>query len=291
VCYLVEVAPPRRRALYGSFVECGLIGGILAGSAVATLFHMTLSHEALAQWGWRLPFLGGLILGILGWALRRGLLETPVFQEILDRGETAARPVIQAIRQLPLRIAFLAGMLIVFCVALNILFLWMPVYLTHIVHPPVAHALLINTFALMVIIMVIVPAGALTDRIGHKPVLAIAMIAMAAVAYPLLVWMDTGALAAVIVGQTVFAVLMGLIVGATPVAMASPFPPEMRYSGMAIGLNVSVAIFSGTAPFIATWLIKETGNLASPAWYVAAAAVVSCAASLALRDVLTRNGK
>jgi MHS family proline/betaine transporter-like MFS transporter len=65
--------------------------------------------------------------------------------------------------------------------------------------------------------------------------------------------------------------------------MAAQFPVEIRYSAMAVGYNVSSALFGGTAPLVATWLIRETGNLAAPAWYVAASAVVSAIVTLTLK--------
>ena len=74
----------------------------------------------------------------------------------------------------------------------------------------------------------------------------------------------------------------GFIQGPTPVALVNVFPTRVRYSGIAIGYNLSLAIFGGTAPLVATWLIKETGDLTSPAWYVAAIAVISLIANLTL---------
>jgi MHS family proline/betaine transporter-like MFS transporter len=71
--------------------------------------------------------------------------------------------------------------------------------------------------------------------------------------------------------------------------MAAQFPVEIRYSAMAVGYNVALAIFGGTAPLIATWLIKETGNLAAPAWYIAAMAIVSCVATLSLKGRYDRQ--
>lgn len=289
ISYLVEVAPAGRRGLYGSFAVFSTVGGMLAGSAVAAVINMTLSAADTAAWGWRLPFLGGIVLGLAGWQLRRQLIESPAFEALAARDRTVPHPAIQAIRQMPFQIFQVGVMVILLGVAIYTLFIWMPTYLTHIIHPPVAHALQINTLAMILLIAMMPLAGAVADRVGYKSVLAAVMIATAVVVYPLFTWIDTGALVAVIVAQIVFALINGFVQGPTPIAMVAQFPVEIRYSAMAVGYNIALAIFGGTAPLVATWLIKETGNLAAPAWYIAAMAIVSCAATLSLKGRFDRQ--
>ena len=109
------------------------------------------------------------------------------------------------------------------------------------------------------------------------------MLVTAVLVYPLFVWIDTASLAAMVVAMIVFAVVNGFLQGPTPVALAAQFPVEIRFSAMAVGYNTSLALFGGTAPLVATWLISKTGNLASPALYVAAIAVLSAVATLTLK--------
>lgn len=283
ICYLVETAPPGKRGLFGSYCVFSTVGGMLAGSAVAAILHLVMSNEAIADWGWRLPFLGGCILGFVGWNLRRHLFETPAFQEILAAGRTVPHPAMQAVRKMPRQIFQVGAMVMLLGVGIYTLFIWMPTYLTHIVKPPVDHALLVNTLAMILLITLMPMAGRLSDRLGYKPVLVGVMIATAVLVYPLFAWIDTSALIAVIVAQVIFSIINGFLQGPTPIAMASQFPVKLRYSAMAIGYNTSMAIFGGTAPLIATWLIKETGHLASPAWYLAIVAILSCAATFTLK--------
>jgi MHS family proline/betaine transporter-like MFS transporter len=283
ICYLVEVAPANKRGLFGSFTVFSTVGGMLLGSAVATVLHLALSPEAIAAWGWRLPFLGGIVLGFTGWNLRRHLLETPAFERIVSEGRTEPHPGLRALRQMPVEIVQTGAMVLLLGVGIYTLFIWMPAYLTHILVPPVPHALIVNTLAMILMITLMPLAGTLTDRLGYKPVLVGAMIVTAIVVYPLFVWIDSGGLAAMVIAMALFAVINGFLQGATPVAMAAQFPVEIRYSAMATGYNVSAALFGGTAPLVATWLIRETGNLAAPAWYVAASGVVSAIVNLTLK--------
>jgi MHS family proline/betaine transporter-like MFS transporter len=283
ICYLVEIAPKGRRGFYGSFAVFSTVGGMLLGSAVAAALNASLGAEAIADWGWRLPFLGGVVLGLVGWYLRRRLHETPEFEAIEAAGRTVPHPELRALRQMPLEIFQSFAMVLLLGVGIYTLFIWLPTYLTHIVTPAVPHALVVNTAAMVLMIALMPAAGALSDRLGYKPVLVAAMLATAVLVLPLFVWVDGASFTAMVAAMIVFAVLSGFLQGATPVALAAQFPVEIRFSAMAVGYNVSMAIFGGTAPYVATWLIGETGRLASPAWYLAAIAVISAVATLSLK--------
>jgi MHS family proline/betaine transporter-like MFS transporter len=284
ICYLVEHAPTHRRATYGSVAVIGAVGGMLIGSGVAALLHGLLSAEAIATWGWRLPFLGGLVMGVVGWWLRRTLTESPAFLEILEAGAIERHPFRHALQEMPLRVVRVFAMVALLGVAVYTLFVWMPTYLTQIVTPPIGRALLINTLAMGLMVAMMPLAGRIADRFGAKGVLAVAAAVLALAVTPLFSWIDTGALAAVIVAQTIFAVINGFIQGPTPVALVDAFPTRLRYSAIAVGYNLSMAVFGGTAPLIATYLIHETGVLTSPAWYLAAIAAISLVATLTLRS-------
>jgi MHS family proline/betaine transporter-like MFS transporter len=282
-CYLVEAAPADRRGLYGSWAPFGTVGGMLLGSAVATLMHNLLSPEQIQTWGWRLPFLGGVLIGVIGWRMRRGVQETPVFVRLRGAGRIEASPVLQALREMPLRVLQVAGLLLLFATAAYTLFVWMPTYLTRFVKPPVPHALLINTLCMVILIATMPVAGLLADRFGYKIVLAAATFVTGVLVYPLFVWIDSGTAIAASLALTVFALTNGCIQGAMPVAMADMFPARLRFSGMAIGCNLTLALFGGTAPLVATWLIKTTDHLIAPAWYLVAIAAVTFVVTLTVQ--------
>jgi len=282
-CYLVEAAPTGRRGFFGSWSTFGTIGGMLIGSAVATLIQDLLSADQIHAWGWRLPFLGGLLVGIVGWQMRRGTEETPEFVRLQGAGRIEQRPALQALREMPVRVLQVGGIVLLFGVAIYTLFVWMPTYLTHFVKPPVPHALLINTLCMVLLIATMPVAGLLADRFGYKVILGVGALVIGIVVYPLFKYIDSGSTTATAVALTVFALLNGLLQGAMPVAMAELFPTRLRYSAMAIGYNITLALFGGTAPLVATWMIKTTGNLAAPAWYLVVIAAVTFMVTLTIR--------
>ncbi|MET1081869.1 MAG: MFS transporter [Burkholderiales bacterium] len=282
-CYLVESAPPGQRGLFGSWSTFGTVGGMLVGSAVATLIQDLLSTDQIHAWGWRLPFLGGLLVGVVGWQMRRRTEETPEFARLQGAGQTEQRPALQALREMPVRVLQLAGIVLLFGVSIYTLFVWMPTYLMHFVIPPVPHALLINTLCMVLLIATMPIAGLLADRFGYKRILGAGALVTGVLVYPLFRWIDSGTMLATAAALAIFALINGLLQGAMPVAMAELFPARLRYSAMAIGYNFALAIFGGTAPLVATWLIKTTGNLAAPAWYLVAIAAITFVVTLTMR--------
>jgi len=284
ICYLVESAPPGKRGFFGSWVTFTTVGGMLLGSAVAALLHAFLTDDQIYAWGWRLPFLGGLVVGVVGYWMRRRLTESPEFTAIVDANRLASAPLGEAFRQMPWRILQAGGIVMLLGVGIYTLFVWMPTYLTSIVSPPVPHALLVNTCAMVLMLAVIVYAGRCADRFGFKPVLLTSTIVTALVVWPLFAWIDTSILIAVVVAQLVFALTNGFVQGAIPVTLVEMFPTRLRYSAIALGYNITLAIFGGTAPLVATWLIHRTGDLGAPAYYIAAIAVVTAFATAMLRS-------
>ena len=283
--YLVETAPPRHRGLVGSWSVCGGVAGILLGSLVASVVTSLVGEAAMSDWGWRVPFLLSAVIFVLGSWLRRSLAESPEFEAAAESGATEGNPLKEVLQQLPLRVLHLSTSILLFATSFYLLFVWMPTYLTDIVQPPVAHALMINTATMALLLLMIPLGGHLSDRFGRKPVMLWATAIMGVSIYPLFLVIDHGVMIQALMIQTGLAILIGMIQGPLPAFMVECFPVNNRYTAIGLSYNITLALFGGTAPMVATWLIKVTGNIASPALYLAVLAVISVVAMATLKPL------
>ncbi|MBW1783421.1 MAG: MFS transporter [Deltaproteobacteria bacterium] len=283
--FTAEIAPANRRGLYGSWTVMSAVGGIMLGSAVATLMQELLSSESMLSWGWRLPFLAGIAIGGFGLWMRKGMIETPNFEKLKACAGVHKSPVIRVIRDMPGRIVHAAALVFLFGGGFYMLFVWWPTYLTHMVKPPIPHAMMINTLATLFLIALIPISGHVSDKLGRRKMLAFSCIAMAVAAYPLFALTDHAVLQSALVAQLIFALIFCNIESSVPATLAEMFPTGTRFSGVALGYNLTLGVIGGTAPLVSTWLVAVTGDLAAPAYYLIALALISFFAAIKVRSL------
>jgi MHS family proline/betaine transporter-like MFS transporter len=280
--FIVEWAPENQRGFYGSLQQCSVAGGLLLGSAVAALVSTVLPAQTVDDWAWRIPFLLGGLLGPVGLYMRRNIGETPAFRRVAQETTPAATSDATAPAWLAAR-AF--GLTILWSVSYYIVLAYMPTFLQKHVMLGRSEALWATTAGLLVLVTTIPLSGLLSDRFGRKPLLLAACVAFMVLPYPLFHLMLAGAsLGTIIAIQVALALGIALYSGPGPAAIAEIFPTRGRSTWMSTGYSLSVAMFGGFAPFVATWLIEETGSLLSPAYYVMAAAAASTIVVLRLEE-------
>lgn len=279
ISFITEIAPANRRGFYGSFSFCSATGGMLLGSVVATLATSTLSAAAMQSWGWRIPFLAGIAIGLFGLWMRTGLEETAHFSEGQESGNIAANPVLESIRTMPWHIVQVVALVALEAGGFYTLFVWVPTYLTELIFPPVSNALILNSFAMLLLTALIPVFGWLSDIFGRRTILMLAAASMAVFAYPLWSLLRSTPFPPVLFVQTCFAVIMAAVGGPLPAAMAELFPTRNRYSGIAIGYNIALAVFGGMAPLFCTWMVTSSSNRMAPAFWLIGLAVLSLGAA------------
>jgi MFS transporter, MHS family, proline/betaine transporter len=277
VVFLVEGAPPGRRGLSGSWSAFGAVGGILLGSAVGAVLTGLLSEEAVARWGWRLPFLAGLGVGLAGLYVRRNLPEAPAMHE------QAGSPLLEAFRVEWRVMLRLAGLNALNAVGFYLSFVSLVSYFSGVVGLPSTAAFDINTFNMLVLLLTLPLAGALSDRLGRRPVLLAAAGGTLVLAWPLFWLLHHPHVAAALAGQLGLAVLLGLYLGVIPAVMVEATPSRVRCSALSVGYNLCLGVVGGTAPMVAAFLVERWGEQ-SPALYLMAAAGVTFAVVLRLRE-------
>jgi MHS family proline/betaine transporter-like MFS transporter len=272
--FIVEYASPGRRGLTGSWQQFSTGAGLLLGSLTATIITSTVSGEALSAWGWRIPFLLGILVAGVGFYLRWQIEETPKFQTIAKE-EVASTPLLDSIKNHPKQILKAFGFAMHWAASYYLLLTYMPTYVSKVIKLPLSLALLSNVIVLLFFIAIVPLMGYLSDRIGRKPLLLASTIGFAVFSYPIFAMMSGGGFAIIVLSQMILAVFVACFSGPGPAAISELFPTKVRASALSIGYNLSTAIFGGTAPFVATYLIKVTGNNFSPTFYVICLSLVT----------------
>ncbi len=278
--FLVERAPPGRRGFMGGMAACGAIVGLLLGSATGAVLASLMSPEALAAWGWRVPFVMGLGVGLIGNLIRRNIEET------VPERTTEHPAIIETLRNhwgLVGRIAALAAFN---AVPFYLLF----VYLVSVMQlqdgfTP-AQALLINSLSMTVLLPCMMLSAWLTDIYGRKPVLLVAIGLGFITAWPLFGLMHQPDPLLVFAGQLGAAVFVGFFTAAFPALIVESTPAEVRCTAVALGYNLSIGIVGGLTPFLATLLVAYSGHPLAPAFLIMAAASVAFAAALSFPETL-----
>jgi MHS family proline/betaine transporter-like MFS transporter len=267
--FMVEWSPHGQRGWYSSFQQASIALSLVLASGTGALLSSIMSADTLNAWGWRVPFLFGIVLALIGAWLRRNIDETPAYRAAT---QDTAQPTERGF-QLALR-AF--GFTIHWTVAFYILLSYMPTFTRLHAGVSGSQALWSNTIGVLVLMVLIPLFGILSDRIGRRPLLLASCAFFSILTVPLfLVILSQPGFGVLVVIQALFGAAIALYSGAGPAAIAEMFRTIGRSTWMTPAYALAVAIFGGFAPFIATWLISATGSSLSPAYYVIAAAVVS----------------
>ncbi len=282
--YIVEFAPAGRRGFFGSWQLVGVGGGFLLGSLTAALLNGVLGAADQIAWGWRLPFLFGIAVGLVGAYLRWRIDDTPKYTELEAKHAVAQAPLGEALREFPRETALGFGVTLHNTVAYYIALVYMNSYMVKIGKLPQGTALWIGTFCLAVFVLLLPLTGWLSDRVGRRPLLLASCAGYIVLGYPFFLMSSSGNVGLTILSQLLMILLYVPYAGAAPAYYAEIFPTRVRYTALSIGYNIAVAIFGGFAPFIATWLVGATGSPYAPAAYVIIAAVVTGAILLRCRE-------
>ena len=287
-CFLAEYAPDRHRGFVVSFLVWSVVVGFLTGAVTVTALETWLSEDAMNSYGWRIPFMIAGLLGVVGLYIRLKLGDTPEFESLRESGEVSQSPLREAVTTSWRPILQIIGLVVIHNVGFYVIYTFLPSYFTETLEFTKTDAFWSITVASLVGIVLIPPLGALSDRVGRKPLLIAGSLAFAVFAYPLFLLLNIGSLSAAIAAHAALAAIEAVFVSTSLAAGAELFATRVRSSGYSIGYNVSVAVFGGTAPYVATWLVSRTGNDIAPAYYVIAAAIVSFLTVLTMRETARR---
>ena len=281
--FVMEAAPVARRGYLLSWQFTSQGAAALLGASLGVLLSSTLSAAALADWGWRVPFLIGLLIAPVGLYVRRRLREDP---PLAATAENARMPLAELLSAHATTVVLATLMLMGQTIPVYATVYYMPSYVSRVMHMPAVTGYLVSALSTLLLVGIPPFAGRLTDRLRRrKPLALISSAGTALLVYPVFL-MITHAKSAlpVLCGVGLISVMLALGAGAVALLVLESLPVRVRASGMAVSHALDVAVFGGTAQFIVTGLIKWTGDPMSAAWYVAPACAVSFCALMLFKE-------
>lgn len=271
--YLGEIAPAARRGRYSSFFYISTGTAVLLASLLGFTLARLMSEEQLYDWGWRLPFLLGGVLGLVALWLRSNLAETDQFEDNKSTARRVRRPLLTTLREYPKAVGYLVGFSMLSTLCYYTFFSALTPFAVNTRGADDVDVFLALSIATALFVLLQYPMGALADRFGRKPQLLVWSAATAILIVPLSSLVRPGFWGLLVV----FGVGLALYTAMTSIApaiMSELFPTSVRALGIGAWYNLTVAVFGGTAPLVITALSDADASVAF-FWYVAVGAAIA----------------
>ncbi|MFM0025279.1 MFS transporter [Paraburkholderia madseniana] len=264
---LIEAAPFSKRGFYGSWQMASQAAALLLGAVVGALITHGLSPEALKSWGWRVPFILGLIIGPIGFYIRRHLSDSEAF---LLAQKTARRATLgEVFRSHSRDVLCGLGAVIALTVTIYVLISYLPTFAVKQLKLPYAqsfYAVIVGNLLLTVLSPL---TGAWSDRIGRKGLSLWSLVLTLVTIYPLFAWLAAEpSVSKLVLVQALLSITLSGYYGPFGALIAELFPANVRSIGLSLAYSVAVMLFGGFGPFVVTWLINTTGSPLAPSYYV-----------------------
>jgi MHS family proline/betaine transporter-like MFS transporter len=267
IAYIVEHSPHSKKGLAGSTTFISMCIGIMMGIAIAQGFKYYLSTENLLCWGWRIPFITGLFIGLVGLYIRSHLSESPIYKAAKAKGLLSRTPLRETIFEYWRETLMAMVVYINVCAPFYTTTVFIKSYMLNLGYTEYQESVV--CWVILLSMTIALPISAyISDKIGRKPVIIWTSIALIASIYPTFIILHTMNYHLVILSQMIFAAIVGAYMGPIPTILVELFPTRIRFTGVALSYNISVAVFGGTTPMIGAALYKFTGEQISFAFYL-----------------------
>ncbi|MBF7017800.1 MFS transporter [Staphylococcus durrellii] len=273
--YVAESSPDKKRNTLGCGLEIGTLSGYIAASVLSGILFFVLSSEQMASWGWRIPFILGLFLGIFGFYLRRKLEESPVFENDIEATPKRDNIHFFTILRYYYKDIIVCFVAVAFFNCTNYMVTsYLPSYLQGVVKLDGTMVSVLITIVMAVMIPLALMFGRIADKIGEKKVFLIGLIGTAVLSIVSFSLFQTNSLIFIIIGIFILGFFLSTYEATMPGSLPTMFYTHIRYRTLAVTFNVSVSIFGGTTPLISSSLVAKTGDPLSPAYYLTAVSIV-----------------
>lgn len=283
--FMAEVAPVKTRGLFISILESGVLLGYLAGASIVIGMTTIMSDSDWNSWGWRLPFLLSLPLGLIAVLLRKNLEDTPVFEEMISTGTQSSAPLKETFRRSKRSMMLTIALVAFGNSAYYILLAYLPTYAQTNLKLSENTALLLS-IVVMVAMMVAVPLfGILGDKYGRRKLIAISTLLYLFLSIPMISALNSGSTLTIFLAMIAAGIALAPMASQYSATLTILFPRTIRYTAFTLAFNVSTALFGGTAPFLVGWLLNTTGSSESIAYYQMGMALIGLIGVIFIPDV------
>ena len=274
IVYIIEHGSKHNKGLYGSLTIVSAFIGIFLGSVVSFIINLIFTGSEYADIAWRIPFILGTFLVIVGLYFRKNMPETPEFKKKIHNATTIDNNIPRKLKTNIPRILHVAVISFVPVMSLNLIFIYLITYLEKYLFISPIHASLINFINILLVIIFIPLFGYISDFIERKILMVIGLIGFIILSYPLFLIISRGNLLSIMFAQGCFAILISLVFCSLPTLLFESFDSEIRCTAISFAYNIANSIVGGTAPLISTILIHHFG-ITAPSIYLVVLSLLS----------------
>jgi MHS family proline/betaine transporter-like MFS transporter len=275
IVYLVEHAKPANKNRVGSLSMISMLIGLFFGTMISAVLAKIMSPEDFDMYGWRIPFILGFFIGLVGLYIRTKLNESPVFIEAQEAGHVSESPISETFKNNYKEVLLGVGLYLAVTIPFYIQTVFMPSFMVKFMHFSSADALTIYLIVLGVMMICAPISAILCDTKNRVRLMKIVTVGYLLFAIPYVYLLDYQTFTFALISQVVFASIIAFYIAPIPTLVTELFPARTRYTGMSLSCNLAAAIFGGTSPMLITALITGTGSNYPIAIYVMIAAFVS----------------
>ncbi len=280
--FLIECAPNENRGFYGSLIMCSTYLGLLIGAAISAYISWIFSAEQVINFAWRIPFIISFFFGLGALFLRLKCEESPIFEELCKNKLVLKLPVYHALKNfiVPIFLVFLVSS--VLAVAIYLLIGYFPSYFVASKHMTLNQSMIVSFIGLLVLTISVPIMGRIGDIIGHKKILGLGAICFLIFSYMIFEQASKGDFTSAVISVILTAIFLSPIAASLIFTISLIFPPNVRYSSVSIGYNISMTVFGGTTPLVAMYLCKYMGSDSAPSIYLGLCGLITCIALIIL---------
>ncbi|WP_118179996.1 MFS transporter [Paraburkholderia phosphatilytica] len=267
--FLIELAPPGRAGFFGSWQITGQLMAQVLGAALGMVVTLAFTPAQQAAGAWRIPFAVGLVIVPITLYMRRSVMESAAFTQMLTHAKTRSQALAAELKEPGRKYLIGMGMVVASAVSFYVTFGYTVTYAKQVLKLPVSQSFMVQMIAAIVMLIVVPIAGAASDRYDRKRLLLWSLGLYLVTLYPLYTWVTAEpSIGRLLFTQVVAGVFSATFLGVYCTTLAELYPVRIRATSLAIVNNVAVLIFGGFAQFFVTWLIKLTGSPLAPVMYV-----------------------